>query len=113
MHIEQKKIEPDVNVLELTGKITLGRESQKIEWTVDELLGKNEKKFIFDLSKIDYVDSSGLGIIVSCSGKVKKAGGSLRVVGAHNRVLQIFKMTGLDAVLICCPTMAEAVASSS
>lgn len=111
MQIEQKQVPPDIDVLEISGRIVLGRESQRIEWLVEELLGKNRKKIIFDITHVEYVDSAGLGIIVGCSGKIKTGGGELRVVGANQRVQQIFKMTGLTNVLAIYPDVAGAKAN--
>jgi anti-sigma B factor antagonist len=99
MQIDKKRIEPDITVLEFTGKIVLGRETQRIEWMVEELLRQNERKVIFDLTNVDYIDSAGLGVITSCFGKARECGGALRLAGASDRVMQIFKMTGLDAIL--------------
>jgi anti-anti-sigma factor len=75
LSIEHKKIEPDVVVMELHGRITMGNDSQKIEWGVAQLLKESQKKVIFDLSDVCYVDSSGVGILMMCYAKVKKAGG--------------------------------------
>ena len=73
LEIETKKVEPDIAIVQFTGKITLGRESQRIESVVGELLQGGSRKFIFDIAKVDYIDSAGLGMITLCSGKVTQS----------------------------------------
>ena len=96
LQIEQKQIEPGITVFEFTGKISLGRESQRIEMMVNELLAKNQRKIVFDLSRVDYIDSAGLGIMTYCYGAMKQAGGTFRLAGASGRVQKLFEFTHLD-----------------
>ena len=86
LQIDKKQIEPDITILEFTGKISLGRESQRIETMVNELLAQKISKLIFDLSRVDYIDSAGLGIMTYCYGAMKTAGGTFRLAGANGRV---------------------------
>ena len=97
--IEKKSLPSDVTVLEIKGRISLGRECQQIEWTVDDLLKNNVRKVIFDLAGVNHIDSTGIGIIVMCSGKMKKAGGQLRVAGATGVVDQVLKLTKVDEIV--------------
>ena len=68
MRIEQTPIEPDIVLVQITGRISLGRDCEDVEWAVDELIRANRKKVVFDLSQLDYVDSMGVGILVMCGG---------------------------------------------
>jgi anti-anti-sigma factor len=97
LSIEKKLIGSDIHVLEFTGKISLGRESQRIETMVNEMLAQKVSKVIFDLSKVDYIDSAGLGIMTYCYGAMKTAGGTFRLAGANGRVQKLFQFTHLDA----------------
>lgn len=99
LSIERKRVEPDILVLEIAGKITLGRESHCIEPEVDELIRQNDKKVIFDLSRVEYIDSTGIGIIAVCGGKLKEAGGDLRVAGAKGFVLNVLKIAKIETLL--------------
>ncbi len=96
LQIDKKLVAPDITVLEFTGKISLGRESQRIETMVNELLAQKVSKLIFDLSKVDYIDSAGLGIMTYCYGAMKTAGGTFRLAGASGRVQKLFQFTHLD-----------------
>ena len=84
LNIEKRRVGADVIVLGLAGRITLGLECQEVEWQVEDLLKEHQKKIIFDFSELKYLDSTGVGILVICSGKVKQAGGELRIVGTFS-----------------------------
>jgi anti-sigma B factor antagonist len=108
LEIRTKEVQPDIVVLELTGKITLGRQSKQLEWAVENLVGEGRKKVIFDFSGVTSVDSTGIGIIVMSAGQVKKAGGELRVAGATEHVGQVLKTTNIDQIIALYPSTAAA-----
>jgi anti-sigma B factor antagonist len=99
LNIQKRRVGDDVIVLRLAGRITLGRECQEVEWQVEDLLKEHEKKIILDFSELQYLDSSGVGSLVMCSGKVKQAGGDLSVVGAQGIVEQTLRMTRVDQIV--------------
>jgi anti-sigma B factor antagonist len=111
LKIETKQVQPDIVILEIAGRITLGGESKQLEWAVDKLLGEGRKKVIFDIAGVTNIDSTGIGIIVVSSGKLKKAGGELRVAAASAHVEEVLKMTNLDQIVGLHPTTAAAAAS--
>jgi anti-sigma B factor antagonist len=106
--IERKQIEPDIVVLEIAGKICMGSDSQKVEWALAELIKQNHKKIIFDLSAVTVLDSTGVGILVTCHAKVKKAGGNLRVAGTKGMVEETIKVTSVDKIMHFYPSLSEA-----
>ena len=85
-------------------------ECQQIEWLISDLLSQDEKKIIFDVSGVSHIDSTGVGIIVMCFGKMKKAGGDLRLAGARGLVEEVLKMTEVDSILPLYPSAEAAVA---
>ena len=111
LEIQTKHLQPDVVVLEITGKITLGRESKQLEWAVESLVGEGRKKVILDLTGVTGIDSTGIGIIVMSSGHLKKAGGELRVAGATAHVEEVLKITNVDRIVVLHPTTEAAAAS--
>lgn len=98
LELHRKRIEPDIALVEIAGKIVFGPECHQVEWLVSELLRENERKIIFDISNVDRLDSTGVGIIVMCFAKVREAGGKLRVAGARGDVERVLKMTTMDNV---------------
>jgi anti-sigma B factor antagonist len=113
LQTQLERMEPGITVVHLTGKIVLGPDSQGLEALVHEFLKKNENKVIFDLSGVSYIDSTGMGVIVSCLSKLMKAGGGLRLAGVADRVRQLFKITRLDNIVAFYPTVLAAAESFS
>jgi len=111
LNIVEKKLEPDITVVEVSGRLALGRESQRIETLVDELSKKGEARVVIDLTGVEYIDSAGIGMLALASGKMKEAGGKLVLVAPEGRVLQMLKLTQMNAILNVSGTVAEAVAA--
>jgi anti-sigma B factor antagonist len=109
--IKKKKIDPDVVVLEICGRITLGRECKQVEWAMEELIGENARKVVFDLHDLDYVDSTGIGILVMCCGKLRNVGGEMRLADVQPRIAELMRMTRIDEILASYPTADGAVQS--
>ena len=111
LNIQRRIIEePHMVVVEIVGRIIAGPECQQIEWLISDLLSQDEKKIVFDISGVSHIDSTGVGIIVMCFGKMKKAGGDLRVAGARGIVEEVLRMTKVDSIISLYPTAAAAVA---
>jgi len=111
LEIQTKTLQPDIVVLELTGRITIGRDCKQLEWSVENLVKEGRKKVIFDMAGVSNVDSTGIGIIVMSAGQIKKAGGELRVAGATAHVEEVLKMTNIDQIVVLHPTTAAAAAA--
>jgi anti-sigma B factor antagonist len=108
LDIDQRQVEPDITVLGFKGRITLGRESQRLETMVKDLQGAGVRKLVFDLARVDYLDSAGLGTLTYCYTTMKNAGGGFRISGATGKVLQLMRFTRLDSFLPMFPTVEEA-----
>ena len=110
MPIETKQMDSGVAVVTVAGRLVLGRDVEHLESAIHDLLKQEQKKFVFDISALDYADSSGIGTLVSCLTHIKKAGGDLRMAGANARMLRLFQMTGVDQLMSLYPTGAAATA---
>ena len=108
--IEQKQIPPDITVLELTGRIVLGNNSRDVELKLGELLRASVRKIIFDLKGVNMLDSTGVGILVVCKGKMTKEGGELRIAGATGIVDEVLRMTSVNKLMQLFPSVQEAAA---
>jgi len=111
LSVQRKSIEPGIAVLEMTGRIAMGSDSQTIEWRLAELLRENHKRVVFDLTQVTFLDSSGIGILMMCHAKLKKAGGALHIAGAQGMVLETLEITSLSKIVNCYRTAAEAARS--
>ena len=79
LEIQSKGIEPDILVVAMAGRITMGRECKHLEWTTDSLIREAHRKVVFDLAGVTYINSTGIGIIMMSAGQLKEVGGQLRV----------------------------------
>jgi anti-sigma B factor antagonist len=111
LDIQRTVIEPDILVMALAGRLALGRECQQVEWGVDELLAGGQPKVVFDLSRLDYMDSTGIGIIATCCGRIEAAGGQVRLAALNPKIEDLMRITKLNRVIGVSPSVAEAVAS--
>src|SRR5262249_23014242 len=98
MRIQQTPVEPDIVLVHITGRLSLGRDCEDVERAVDDLIRADRKKVVFDLSELSYVDSMGVGILVMCSGRLKRAGGELRMASLQPRIAELMKITKLDQI---------------
>jgi anti-sigma B factor antagonist len=107
--IQQKQVD-NVVILELAGRITIGRDCQELEWKVDELSKAGWRSIVVDMSRVTFIDSTGLGMFAMCSGKLKAAGGQLQVACPSPPVEQVFQLTRINTILSIHPTLETAVA---
>ena len=111
LQLQRSQPAADICQVEFSGKLMMGTDSRQVEWMVSELLKEGVKKIIFELSKLDSIDSTGVGIIVMCEGKMKKAGGELCVAGPVGLVRDTLMMTHVDRLVKFFPTASEAAQS--
>jgi anti-anti-sigma factor len=111
LEIAEREIAPDITVVELTGKLELGRESQRMEVLVEDLVKRGSTRVIFDMRGVEYMDSAGLGMLALASGRLKEVGGNLAVVAAEGRVLQMLNQTQICMIVLVCPTVDAAAAA--
>lgn len=109
LKVDQNSLQSGVEVLTLSGSITLGREAQNLEWTVEELVKNQKKRIALDLSNVAFVDSAGIGILVGCHGKTQSAGGQLRLAGVVERVMNVLRITKVDGILNMDPNVTESI----
>jgi anti-sigma B factor antagonist len=93
--IQRREAEAGVAVLEIAGRIALGRESRKIEPEVAGAIEAGAKKIVLDLSGVTHIDSTGIGIMAYCFGKATQAGAELCISGAKENVFNVFQITRL------------------
>ena len=110
MSVETKQLDSGVAVVTISGRLIMGAETERLNTAVQGLLQNDQKKFVLDISALDYVDSSGIGMLVSCVTNVRKAGGELKLAGANPRIRRILAMTGVDSMMPMFDTLAAAVA---
>lgn len=88
----------DVTVVDLHGKITLGEESATVRDLVANLLSEGHVKILLNMSGVEYIDSSGLGMLVSSVASVRKTGGEMKLVNLSEKVDDLMEITRLYTV---------------
>lgn len=97
MKIEVRTI-GDVKILDCSGKITLGEGTMSIRNTVRDLLQGGSKKIVLNLANINYIDSSGIGELVSTYTTVVNGGGRLKLLNLEKKIQQLLAITKLLTV---------------
>jgi len=86
-----------IAILTMKGRLTVG-EASSIRDHVTAFLAKGLNKVIFDLSGVDYIDSTGLGSMVICFTTIKKAGGALKLLNLNKRNIELLLLTKLHTI---------------
>lgn len=108
LEFETSRVEPDITVVRLVGRLTAGRERQALERLIHDLVDRGERKLILDLSGITKIDSAGARLVIQCLFTMRKAAGELRLASSSSTVARLFFLTPLDAVLPIYWTAADA-----
>jgi anti-sigma B factor antagonist len=101
----------DVTVVDMKGRIVLGEESASVRDLTRDLLSKGHSKILFNLEAVEYIDSSGLGALVSAFTSVKKQGGELKLLNLTDKVESVLQITKLYTVFDILDDEAVAVKS--
>ncbi|NNM47100.1 anti-sigma factor antagonist [Knoellia koreensis] len=80
---------------------------------LDKQIAAGRTDLVVDLEQVTFMDSTGLGVLVGRLKLVRGQNGSLRIVSAQDRILKVFKITGLDKVFHIFPTVEEATAGTT
>ena len=89
--------ENDILVVDVEGQLIVGNRQELKQKVLDEL-EKGERKFLIDFSQTGYIDSSGLGVLVSLSKKIREQGGELRLANLNEDLKTLFELTKLDTL---------------
>ena len=103
----------DVSVVDVAGRITLGEGSSALRDAVRDLINKNQKKILLNLGDVNYIDSSGIGELVSAFTTVRNQGGELKLLNLTKKVHDLLQITKLYTVFDVKDDEAGAVKSFS
>ena len=99
MNLKTNSREVDgITIVDCSGRITLGEGSVILRDTVRDLLGKGNKKILLNLGDVNYIDSSGIGELVSAYTTVKNQGGELKLLNLTKKVHDLLQITKLYTV---------------
>jgi anti-sigma B factor antagonist len=93
------RVEPDITVFAISGRLTLGNLLQSVESEIRELIDGGARKLVIDLSGLSTIDSSGVGTLIVCNEHLDRLGGRMRIAGAHGSVAKIFITIHIERVI--------------
>ncbi len=102
-----------VTIVDLSGRITLGEASSTLRETVRDLISKGQKNILLNLGDVTYIDSSGIGELVSSYTSVSNQGGKLKLLNLQKKVHDLLQITKLYTVFEVHTDEAAAVRSFS
>ena len=94
LEIQQTEREGIV-ILEMKGRITVGKEATALREKVAELQASDRKNVVFNLEHVDFIDSTGLGALVISATSARKNGGNVKLVNLNKRNVELLVMTRL------------------
>jgi anti-sigma B factor antagonist len=100
-----------VIVLDLSGRITLGEGSVQLRDSIRDLIGKGQRRILLDLGDVNYIDSSGLGELVSAYTSARNQGATVKLLKLTKKVHDLLQLTKLYTVFDIYDDEASAIAS--
>jgi len=110
MAFQETKDPSGVVVVHVEGQLIVGNR-QELKDLVNRALEAGERKFLIDFARTGYIDSSGLGALVSLSKRVRELGGELRLSGLNEDLRSLFELTKLDTLFAIADTPEQALAN--
>jgi anti-sigma B factor antagonist len=110
MSLSDTKGANGITLVKVEGQLVVGNRGELKEY-VQGLLERGDRRFVLDFSGTGYIDSSGLGALVSLARKVREEGGDLRLSGLNEDLRSLFELTKLDTLFAISETPDQALAT--
>lgn len=107
----KEQMKDDIAVMELKGKLMGGPETMAIHEKIKELIGRGHNQVVINLSKVAWMNSTGLGALMSSLTSLKNADGDLKLVGVTEKVKSLLMVTKLITVFDNFETEEQAIAA--
>ena len=101
----------DIIIISLTGKIMGGPEATEINEEFNQLIDDKKLKVIIDLEKVEWMNSSGLGILIGAVSLYKNNNGQLRLINVSERIQNLLKITKLSGIFEMSNSLEDAISS--
>lgn len=97
MKVSNRQVD-GISIVDMSGRITLGEGSVILRDTIRDMVGKGNKKILLNLGDVTYIDSSGIGELVSAFTAVRREGGELKLLNLTKKVHDLLQITKLYTV---------------
>lgn len=105
----KEQMHGDVAVIDLKGKLMGGPETSAVHTKVKELVADGVKKVVFDLSKVTWMNSTGLGALMGSMTTLRNADGDLKLSNVTDKVKSLFMITKLITIFDTFDTVEDAI----
>ena len=109
--VKKRLLDPDGATLSLEGWLVLGGDCQQVEWQLEDLLRENKLKVVLDLTGLTYIDSAGVGELMSCFTSMRNQGGHLKLMNLQKNVHNLLQITKLYTIFEIAEDEATAIKS--
>ncbi len=96
-------------IFSFTGKINNPEETTDILNTLDREIESKNKSFLYDVSKLEYITSSGLNFFIRSLTRIRNVGGEIILCGVQGNVEKLLKISKLNEIFTLCPSVSEAL----
>jgi anti-sigma B factor antagonist len=110
LNIQQRRV-GDITVLDMVGKVTIDGTSNALHACIRDLLEKGQNQILLNLAGVAYIDSSGLGELISCHVTLNKSGGQMKILHLTQRLRELMTITKLLTIFDVYDNEAEAINS--
>ena len=107
----KERVDGGFSILDLSGKIVLGEGDLQVKDRIKDLLSDGQRRILLNLADVNYIDSAGLGALISSYTTARREGGSLKLVNLTKRIQDLLAITKLITVFEAFDTEAEALDS--
>lgn len=108
VEVNTRTVGPDITVCQISGRLSLGNSLISLENLIRKTIDAGAKKLILDLGKLNFIDSAGIGLLLSCSGLIEQKGGRMLISGAQGNVAHTLEIVHLDRVIPSYPDVGSA-----
>ena len=108
MSFDTAVAENGATVIEVTGRLDMVAAPQ-LKALVKSAIGQSNTPVVVEVSQVQFMDSTGLGALISGLRATRQAGSDLRIAGAHSQVLSVLAMTRIDRVIRPYPSVEDAL----
>ena len=106
-----KRNNAGITVIDLSGRIVFGDETQALRGAVKEVLAGKDPNVVLNLAKVDYVDSGGIGTLVGLYTSAQATGGDFKLAAPNDKVRRVLEITRLMSILSVYPDESSAIRS--
>ena len=105
------KEQDDTIIIALTGKIMGGPEATEINEEFNQLIDDKKLKVVIDLKEVEWMNSSGLGILIGAVSLFRNNNGQIRIINVSERIQNLLKITKLAGIFETSNSLEEAISS--